>query len=70
MAARYDRVSIDWTADFRGTGTFKVALTPEDQDAPELLAFMVWLHEVDRRNAQREAEAALARGDQGSLFFL
>lgn len=45
MSARYDRIVIEWHADFLGRGTMTIDLADADQDDPRVLAIRDWWEE-------------------------
>lgn len=45
MASRYDRIVIEWTADFLPPGRKVIELTPDEQEDPRLLAVLAWWDE-------------------------
>lgn len=51
MSSCFTRARLAWRADFLPPGELDVQLGAEHQDAPELLAFVAWLKEVQRAAA-------------------
>lgn len=61
MSSRFERITISWVADFLGRGQKVIALTPEDQQDPRLLALLAWWDE--RSKAEADAQRAQNSGD-------